>query len=321
MSEPGSCDALEPRPRTENLHPHTSRDHLTSRDHDPAAWLELFDAEEGRVSAALSNAASDILALARAMARALGPGSAGRVISVGAGTSGRLGALDAAEWGPTFGIDRGRVVARIAGGPAALTRAIEGAEDDRAAGVKAIAALEVGPADLVIGISASGSAEYVRGALAEAIAQNATVARITAAIPSSLERSPLSGIGEDPTSIDVVLALGPELIAGSTRLQAATATHRVLQRASVLCAVECGWIYRGRMVEMRPTNRKLRARAVRMVAELAAVSEVAASRALEAAKDDIKVAIVSSALGIEAEVARDRLTQVDRRLDRVGGLL
>lgn len=308
-------DPTDALPRTESLHPATANRTASGELARAEHWLDLFDREEARVSEALASARPQILSLGHAMARTLGPGTRGRVISVGAGTSGRLGALDAAEWGPTFGVDPARVRAVIAGGLAALTAAIEGAEDDRAAGTEAIVDLDVRSDDLVIGISASGSAAFVEGALSEAGTRAATLARITAAVPRPLFSTVL-----DSRPIDVVLTLGPELLAGSTRLQAATATHRVLQRASVLCAVELGWIHRGRMVEMRPTNQKLKERAIQIVADLAAVSEEDAARALAVAQNDIKVAIVSSALSIDREEATRRLESVGRRLAAIEGL-
>ncbi len=297
----------EALPRTEALHPATGGDTPAS---DPAAWLALFDEEEARVSAALSAVAAPIIDLARGMARALRQG--GRIISFGAGTSGRLAALDAAEWGPTFGIAPERVLARIAGGEGALTRAVEGAEDELEPAREAVERLAIDARDLAIGISASGGAAYVRAALEAAAARGAAVAWITASPPPALEG------GAAP--LRVTLDLGPELIAGSTRLQAATATHRVLQRASVLCAIESGWIHRGRMVEMRPTNEKLRGRAVRIVSELAAVDAEHARASLAAADDDIKVALLHAALGLSIDAARQRLTEVDRHLSRIEGL-
>ncbi len=283
--------------RTESLHSDSPRSD------DPLHWLTLFAEEEPRLAAALIDAAPGIFKLGNGMAAALA--GMGRVIYVGAGTSGRLGVLDAAEWGPTFGIAPGRVIARIAGGDRALTSAVEGAEDDGAAGRQVIRDLETGWRDLVVGISASGGAEFVRAALAEARDRGSQRGWITASTDTLV----------DDDAARVVLDLGPELLAGSTRLKAATATHRVLGRASCICALQLGWIHRGRMVEMRPTNRKLRARAERIVAELAGISTDEAARVLVAAGDDIKVAIVSAALHLEPGVARDRLREVGRRLD------
>lgn len=283
-------------PRTERLHPEAAATD------DPERWLELFDAAEPRVAAAISARSTEIRALGRAMAAALG--GSGRVIHAGAGTSGRLGALDAAEWPPTFGVAPGRVLAVIAGGDAALRGAVEGAEDDARAGADAIVDLAVAPGDIVVGISASGSAPWLLAALAETRARGARRALISAA-PAP---------GNDPGLLRIELDLGPELLSGSTRLSAATATHRVLQRASCLCALELGWVHRGRMVEMRPTNEKLRARARRIVAELARVTPEEAARALEAAGDDVKAAIVAAALRLPPAEAKRRLEAAGRRL-------
>ena len=285
-----------PLPRTELLHPEAASSS------DPRRWLELFDRAEPCVASALSARGEEILSLGRAMAAALGGG--GRIIHAGAGTSGRLGALDAAEWPPTFGVAPGRVLACVAGGSAALTGAVEGAEDDAAAGARASAELGLGSADLIVGISASGSAPWLLALLAGARERGARRALISAA------PSPLA----DPALLRIELDLGAELLAGSTRLAAATATHRVLQRASCLCAVELGWIHRGRMVELRPTNEKLRARARRIVAELARIPAEEAARALARSEDDIKVAIVSAALRLPIDEARRRLAVAGRRL-------
>ena len=289
-------------PPTEALHPDAARSQSGE------VWLSLFDATEAPVSATLSSNGPEIGRLAAAMARSLASG--GRVLHIGAGTSGRLGVLDAAEWGPTFGLAPGRVIGRIAGGGDALARAVEGAEDDAAAGRAAVTDLAIGPNDLVVAISASGGAAFVHAALDEARSRGATCAAISA--------SPVPV--DDDRLLRIELDLGPELLAGSTRLSAATATHRVLQRASCLCALELGWIHRGRMVEMRPTNRKLRARSVRIVAELAAVPSEAAADALSRSDDDIKVAILVAALGLSPDESRDRLARVGRHLSRIDGL-
>jgi len=285
--------------RTERVHAESSSSS------DGFTWLDLFDAQEEQVSRALSQLSPQVVDLSRRMAEALRCG--GRVVYFGAGTSGRLGALDAAEWPPTFGLAADRIIARLAGGPDALSSAVEGAEDDGAAGVAEVESLQLGANDLIVGISASGSAAFVISALGAARARGVPRALITASTPPPI----------DDDRLDLILHLGPELLAGSTRLQAATATHRVLQRASCLCALELGWIFRGRMVEMRPTNQKLRRRAEEIVIDLANVDLPEARSALQLANDDVKAAILIALLSCTADQAHERLRAVDRHLDQI----
>jgi N-acetylmuramic acid 6-phosphate etherase len=207
-------------------------------------------------------------------------------VYVGAGTSGRLGALDAAECPPTFGVAPGRVVALVAGGARALRRAVEGAEDDRPAGARAVAAARVGANDLVVGISASGATPFVLAALAEARRRGAATALVTsnpAARPQVDQR--------------VVLATGPERIAGSTRMKAGTATKMALGLLSSTAFVRLGAVRAGRMIALRPASEKLRRRAVRNVAELAGVSAARARRLLSASAWDVRAAIAAARAG------------------------
>ncbi|MGE3163318.1 MAG: N-acetylmuramic acid 6-phosphate etherase [Planctomycetota bacterium] len=286
---------------TEAGHPATHGAGLTSPE-----LLRLFEAEDAVVAAAVRGAHDAVLALGLAMARAVA--ADGRIVYVGAGTSGRIGALDAAEWEPTFGFPRARIAAVVAGGDVALRRAVEGAEDAEDAAEAALAELGLTTADLVVGLSASGSAAFVRAALERSRALGCARAFVTATA---------AAVPADPHLIAVVLATGPELLAGSTRLKAAVATHLVLQRASNLCALECGWIHRGLMVEMRPTNRKLRVRAIDIVRELTGLEPAAAALQLERAGDDIKVAVVGARLALAPESARRLLADIGRRLDRI----
>ncbi len=279
--------------------------------HDGDRLLALFEAQDRAVVAALARARPAIARLAGMMLGALAAG--GRIIYAGAGTSGRLGALDAAEWGPTFGIAPGRVVAIVAGGEAALASAVEGAEDRGEDACAALARLEPSGLDLVAGISASGRTPFVLAALDQARAAKAQRALITAA-PGA---APL--VAADSLLQLVTLEVGPEIVAGSTRLQAAAATHMALGRASTLCALASGWIYAGRMVEMRPTNRKLRARAVRVVAELGGIDEDGARALLAAAADDIKVAVVAARRRVSIDEARRLVARAGRDLAAVDG--
>jgi len=224
----------------------------------------------------------------------------GRIIYVGAGTSGRLGALDAAEMGPTFGAPDGLVEALLAGGEEALTRAVEGAEDDPSAGAAAMGALHPSPADLAVGISMSGTARFVAGALGEA---GGRTALLTAQPSPSI-----------PADTHIVLPLGPEALAGSTRLKGGSATKTVLNMISTAAMARSGAVYGPWMVRVRPSNRKLRDRAERLVEELAGVPRDRASALLRAAGDDVRVAVLMERRALDRAAARARLDACGGRL-------
>ncbi|MEM7167758.1 MAG: N-acetylmuramic acid 6-phosphate etherase [Planctomycetota bacterium] len=291
-------ESAESLPATEKRHEARTIDRLTAPE-----ILAAFETEDLVVAAALRELRAPIMALAEAMRATLA--ADGRIFYVGAGTSGRIGALDAAEWPPTFGVAPARLIPVVAGGLAALSTAVEGAEDRGEEAAAFLEQADVTAADLVVGISASGAAAFVQRALALSQERDCGRAFITANAAAA---------GDDPDLIVVAFGTGPELLAGSTRLKAATATHLVLQRASNLCAVASGWIYDGYMVEMRPTNKKLWARAARMVAALGGVAIDAATELLRASDADIKVAIVAARTQVDVEVARRRLRDVGRQL-------
>lgn len=255
--------------------------------------VSLLHREDRAAVEAVRRVLPSVTRVAEAARDALAAG--GRIVYVGAGTSGRLGALDAAECPPTFGTDPAQVVALIAGGPKALIHAVEGAEDDAAAGAREIRALRIGSRDLVIGISASATTPYVVGALKAARARGAKTALITAAARRGQAKT-----------VDFLVApkTGAELVAGSTRLKAGTATKLVLNAISTAAMVALGKVYRGRMVDLQVTNAKLRARAERMVAELTGLSLRRARRLLKAAGDSPKLALAMHFTGASAPVAR-----------------
>jgi len=242
------------------------------------ARLHAGDREAAR---AVGRALVPIARLAELAAERLARG--GRLVYAGAGTSGRLGALDAAECPPTFGVAPARVVALVAGGTRALRRAVEGAEDDRGAGTRAIAAARIGPLDLVVGISASGTTPYVRAALVEARRRRAATALLTS-----------NPAARPAVDVRIVLATGPERIAGSTRMKAGTAAKMALGLLSSATFVRLGAVRGGRMVALRPASEKLRRRAVRNVAELGGVSAAAARRLLSAAGWDVRRALAAA---------------------------
>ncbi len=208
----------------------------------------------------------------------------GRIIYVGAGTSGRLGVLDASECPPTFNTRPEQVVGIIAGGDRALRSSIESAEDDPDQGAADMAAVEVGPKDAVVGIASSGRTPFVVGALQHARAAGA----MTVALSCNVDAE-ISAVAEH--GIEVVV--GPEVVAGSTRLRSGTAQKLVLNMISTITMVRAGKVMGNRMVDLRATNEKLRIRAVRMVSELAEVDEDRAFAALEGSDWRVKDAILS----------------------------
>jgi len=216
---------------------------------------------------------------------------------VGAGTSGRLAMLDAAECPPTFGTPPTLVVAHVAGGPAALVRAVEGAEDDGDAGAAEVRA-HVRRTDAVVGISASGGAPYVVAAVAAARTLGALTIGLTSVAASSLAR------GSD---LAIVVETGAEPIAGSTRLKAGTAQKLVLNALSTATMVRLGRTYDNVMVDVVATNAKLQARALRLVGSLAGIDEASAGALLAAAGGSVKVAVVMAARAVDAEAARELL--------------
>ena len=260
-----------------------------------AEVVALLVAAESEAHGAVGAAVPQIAAAAEAIAARLESG--GRLIYAGAGTPGRLGVLDAAECGPTFGTDLVRGV--IAGGPAALTEAIEGAED----AFNPADLADLAAADALVGITASGRTPYVLGALEHA--------REAGALTVAIVNNPGS-----EASADVVIELltGPEVVAGSTRLTAGTAQKVVLNALSTSVMVALGKVYGPRMVDVRATNAKVRRRAVRIVRDAAGVDEQTAIAALAAAGGHAKTAIVALLAGVDAAEAAARL---DRARGRV----
>ncbi|MCP3101751.1 N-acetylmuramic acid 6-phosphate etherase [Myxococcus sp. K15C18031901] len=246
---------------------------------------------------AVRPALSAIADAATAVAEALRAG--GRLLYVGAGTSGRLGVLDASECPPTFGSAPSQIQARIAGGRRALTRAVEGAEDDTDAGTRDVREFQPTARDVVCGVTASASTPYVRAALREAKRRGAHTVLVCCNPPRARE---------DVDTL-VLARTGPELVAGSTRLKAGTATKLVLNAITTAAFVSLGKVYRGRMVDLRPANAKLRARAARMVAELTQLPPDAATRLLQDAGGEVKLALAMHFTGLDARQARKRLAE------------
>jgi N-acetylmuramic acid 6-phosphate etherase len=247
--------------------------------------------------------------LARAVDLALARWEAGgRVVLFGAGTSGRLAALDAAELGPTFGVAPERYVARLAGGAGAFARAVEGAEDDRAAG--AVAAGDLTALDVAFGVAASGRTPWVIGALCRARELGAATIGLACVAQSAL--------GEC-ADVLVVVESGPEAISGSTRMKAGTAQKLVLNAFSSALMIRLGKVYGNLMVDVQATNHKLRQRATRLVQQATSADHTAARAALSASDWEVKTAIAMLRLDISAAEARQALTAANGRLRRVLG--
>jgi N-acetylmuramic acid 6-phosphate etherase len=282
-----------------------------TRDFDLAPVLEqagLMNAEDHRVADAVGATLPAVATAVVKIAECLGRG--GRLLYVGAGTSGRLAALDAAECPPTFGTDPGMVQAVLAGGPRAMVEAIEGAEDDAAAGALEMDARGVGPADAVVGVAASGETPFTVAAVRRARRRGAWTAGVACNAGSSLEAA---------CDLAIIPLVGPEVIAGSTRLKAGTAQKLVLNMLSTLAMVRLGKVYGNLMVDLRATNAKLRRRAARIVSAVAAVDEMSADAALGRAGGRVQVAIVMLRLGVDPDAARTRLEAAGGSLRRALG--
>jgi N-acetylmuramic acid 6-phosphate etherase len=259
--------------------------------------VDLFNAEDARAIAAVGAAREPLAQTIEKTAIALSQG--GRLFYIGAGTSGRLGVLDAAECPPTFCTPPELVQGIIAGGDAALLRSSEGLEDNASDGALAIAQRNVGDRDVVIGIAAGGTTPYVHGALKEA-RQRGALTVFMACVP--IEQVALE------VDIDIRLLVGPEILAGSTRLKAGTATKLALNLISTGVMVQLGKVYGNRMVDVAVTNVKLHDRALRILQDLTGLERPEASELLEQSGRRVKLALLMHWTGLSAE-AGDRLLQ------------
>ncbi len=270
----------------------------------PIEIVDLMNAEDNLVAQAVGtqrDVIARVIELAEAAIRA-----GGRIVYVGAGTSGRLGVLDAAECPPTFGTDPSMVVAVIAGGVPALTSAVEGAEDRAEDGARAMDDRHVGEHDLVVGIAASGTTPFVREALIRARARGARTVVISCTAPSE---SILSVV-----DVAIVPVVGPEVVTGSTRLKAGTATKMVLNMITTGAMIRIGKTYGNLMVDLRATNAKLLDRSLRIIVELCDLSRESAAELLDAAGGSVKTALAMHKLGADR-------AQAESALKSVGGVL
>jgi N-acetylmuramic acid 6-phosphate etherase len=281
-----------------------------SRDIDmltPGKMIEVMMFDNRQVLAAVERERARIARGAELIATAVLNG--GRLIFAGAGTSGRLGVLEAAELPPTFGIDPDTAVAIMAGGAAAVHRAKEGVEDDHAEGARAMRRLRPSRTDVVIGISASGITPFVRGAVSRA----------------DMARTPIIGVTCDPRSelkefadVTIVLSVGPEVIAGSTRLKAGTATKMALNMLTTAAMVRAGKTYGNLMVDVKSNSEKLRDRGRRIIGTVTGLDYDAADALLRRAKWNVKAAILMQQTGASHTTAVSRL-RVEPRLRKLLG--
>ena len=259
--------------------------------------VQAMNAEDARVAAAVGVELPQVARAVEEVAARLRRG--GRLIYVGAGTSGRLGALDAAEIPPTFNAPPGMVIGLIAGGRQALTASVENAEDSTEAGREDLEGARPTERDVVVGVAASGRTPYVLGALALARERGAFTVAVTCN-----KRTPLEKLAE----VTIAPVVGPELISGSTRLKAGTAQKMVLNMLSTGAMVLLGKTYGNLMVDLRPASSKLRRRAMMIVRRATGIDEAAAERLLREA-GDVKTAIVAAHTGLAPEAARVRLAE------------
>lgn len=261
-------------------------------DRSTLEMLEIMNREDARVAVAVGERLPAIRDAVDATVDRIRDG--GRLVYLGAGTSGRLATMEAAEAPPTFGVTPEIVIGVIAGGTGAVHAASEGAEDDEGGGAAEVRRLEVGPRDVLVGVSASGRTPFVLGAIAEAGARGALTVGVCCD-----DDAPLAA----RANIAICPLVGPEILAGSTRLKAGTAQKLVLNMLTTAVMIRLGRVHGNLMVDVRPTNAKLRERAQRIVAEVTGVDEPTATVALTATGWSARAAILMLSRGLTAEEA------------------
>lgn len=261
--------------------------------------LRLINEEDATIASAVSECLPQVAEVVDLFVQAMQRG--GRIYFVGAGTSGRLGAMEAAECPPTFGTTPDMIQAIVAGGSDAERVALESREDDMGQGRAEVLASGIGPTDLVVGLTASGSTPFVLGALEEARAKGAKTAAI------------ICNPGSLVTSVDVVVeaVVGPEVILGSTRMKAGTAQKMILNMLTTSAMARLGRLYGNLMIDLRPTNAKLRKRATMIVRTATGATTEEADAALKAAAGSAKIAILSLLGGLSAQAAGELLERSD----------
>jgi N-acetylmuramic acid 6-phosphate etherase len=270
---------------------------------DTIAILGVMNSADAEVASAVREELPRIAAAVDAITAKLEAG--GRLIYIGAGTSGRLGVLDASECPPTFNVPPDMVRGIIAGGEKALSRATEASEDDADAGVRDLLAAGFGPRDALVGIAASGRTPYVLGAVEAARKMGALTAGISCTPDSELSRAVEFPMEPKP---------GPEILTGSTRLRAGTATKMVLNMISTGVMIKLGYVYGNLMVNVQPTNKKLEDRARRIIAQAAGVTEDRAAELLEKSGRSVRTAIVMEKKKVSRGEAEELLRRVHGKI-------
>ena len=269
----------------------------------PAQIVALMNDQDRRAVEAVAAVAADVARAVELVAGRLSRG--GRLIYFGAGTSGRLGVLDASECPPTFRSESRQVQGVIAGGPEAMFAAVEGAEDSPGQGAAAVDALELGESDVAFGIAAGGTTPFVRGALSRAKERGAATIFLACVA---------AGPGQAAANVEIRPLTGPEVLTGSTRLKAGTATKLVLNQVTTAAMVRLGKCYENLMVDLRAGNAKLRDRGARIVSAVCGLDAAAARLALDRAGGHVKLACVMARLDLDADAATARLAAADGRL-------
>jgi N-acetylmuramic acid 6-phosphate etherase len=288
--------------QTEQRNPRTM--HIDAM--DTLEMVQTINAEDATVAAAVAKITPALAEAVDAAAERYQRG--GRLVYLGAGTSGRLGVLDASELVPTYGIKPERAVGLIAGGRSAMFSAVEGAEDDAELGANDLKQLALGTDDVVIGIAASGRTPYVLGGLA--------YAQQVGALTIAVACVPNSAVGQ-AAAIALDAVVGPEVVTGSTRMKAGTAQKMILNTLSTGVMIKVGKVYQNLMVDVLPTNQKLVDRSLRIIAETAQVTAPAAQSAFTAAGERVPVAIVMAKTGSDKEAAEQLLADSDGSINQV----
>jgi N-acetylmuramic acid 6-phosphate etherase len=284
---------------TESANPESDNlDRMTAKE-----IVTLINREDAKIAAAVAEQTSQIAEAIDRIADSLRRG--GRLIYAGAGTSGRLGVLDAAECPPTFNADPGQVIGLIAGGQTALLKAVEGAEDSSAIAIEDLDGVDLSENDVVVGIAASGGTPYVLSALDHARSVGA------GAIGFTCNRDAPIGKHADLT---ITVVVGPEVLAGSTRMKAGTATKMVLNMLTTGAMVKLGKTYGNLMVDVQATNDKLVRRTVGLIQKLTGLSPANAEALLQRCDGELKTAIVCQRLEVDPDNARERLSAAQGRL-------
>ena len=292
---------MERVPITEEENPRTER--IASL--DALGIVRLMNEEDAGVAGAVERVLPDVARAVEAIVERLGVG--GRLFYIGTGTSGRLGVLDASECPPTFGVPPDLVQGIIAGGYDACHRAVEASEDDRAAGARDIAERGLTARDALVGIAASGGTPYTVGAVEHARTLGALTVALTCAPDSPITRV---------ADVSIAPVVGPEVIAGSTRLKAGTAQKMILNMLSTATMIRLGYVAGNRMTNLLPRNTKLRARSLRILRAEAGLGEEEARAAFEAAGGDLPTALVMSRTGRSRAEAERALAEANGVVQR-----